>query len=134
MGESILSPRRPNREYLESVRCGVFRLDAGRCGQCRESRGRDPQSVADVRRDVRHLHGRVLLPEADALPGVSSLRRDLFALLLQADALPELSSLRRDLRALLLQADALFLHAHRPARVLRDAAVRRPLNGRTASE
>ena len=72
-----------------------------------------------------YLHVCLLLPEADALSDVSSLRRHLRALLLQADALPDLSALRRHLRAVLLQADALFLHAHRPAGVLRDAAVRR---------
>ena len=61
------------------------------------------------------MHGRLLLPEADALPGVSALRRNLRTLLLQADAVLDLPALRRRMRALLLQADALFLHAHRAA-------------------
>ena len=64
------------------------------------------------------MHECLLLPEADALPGLSALRRHLRALLLQADALSDLPALRRHLRALLLQADALFLHAHRAALLL----------------
>ena len=86
-------------------------------GDGRQSRGYGLHRIVNSCRDGL-MHGRLLLPEADALSGLSSLRRHLRALLLQADALPELSSLRRDLRALLLQADALSLHAHRAARYL----------------
>ena len=69
-----------------------------------------------------HLHGLLLLPAADALLDLPTLRRDLRAVLLQADALSDLPTLRRHLCALLLQADALFLHAHRAARMLHKIA------------
>jgi hypothetical protein len=71
------------------------------------------------------MHVRLLLPEIDALPDASCLRRHLRALLLQVDALPDASCLRRHLRALLSQADALPLHADCSARMLRVAVVRR---------
>jgi len=74
------------------------------------------------------MHKRPLLPEADALPGVSSLQWHLRALLLQADASSDLPAMRWYMRALLLQTHALSLHAHRPARILPDALLRRPVS------
>jgi len=67
------------------------------------------------------MHECLLLSKADALPGVSSLRRHLRAVLPEANALSDLPTLRRHLRALLRQADAPSLHAYRPAGMLSDA-------------
>ncbi len=75
----------------------------------------------------------LLLPTADALPGVFALRWDLRAVLPATDALSELPAVRRHLRAILSAADALPLHAHRAARMLRAAPVRRSVAGHPES-
>jgi hypothetical protein len=83
---------RPNRENLESRRCGDRRSYPGWYGDCRQSRAGRQQPVVDSWGDG-HLHERLLLPTADALPGVPALRRHLRALLLQTDAVPDVPAL-----------------------------------------